>query len=177
MRAVFGSPLFWALGIAHAMAFVARGTDRILGTFFQSMGGDHLTPAIAGGLTLSITLGLVHGLVTGQKQFVEAKSVSGRKKFLKRRYIQSVSATIGLMVTAQYGHILRSSFLRTSLIAILSGAMASNVAFQYFQFPAKIAKAKFGNHQAIVISFLDGFGFLLSAPIFAMCSRLISSLG
>ena len=91
----------------------------------------------------------------------------------------SVMATLGLVAMAQWGARLVPSqpWLRMALVAILSGIMASNVAFQYFQFPAKIAKSKFGKHQPVVISFLDGFGFLFSAPIFALCGRLVPTWG
>ena len=180
LKDVLGSRLFWMLAVAHSMAFVARGTDRILGTFFQHTAGTTLPlpGAVAGGLTLSVTLGLVHGLVTGQKKFVAAATVSGRKQFLKQRYTASIAATIGMVAVAQWGsRFVPSPVLRTALIALLSGTMASNIAFQYFQFPAKIAKSKFGNHQPVVISFLDGFGFLCSAPIFALCGRLVPTLG
>lgn len=36
-RTVLGSPLFWSVGIAHATAFVARTSDRVLGAFFQDV--------------------------------------------------------------------------------------------------------------------------------------------
>jgi len=36
---LFTSKLFWMLSIAHAVAFVVRGIDRILGTFFSDMTG------------------------------------------------------------------------------------------------------------------------------------------
>lgn len=177
LRSILGRPLFCMLALAHAMAFVARGTDRILGTFFQNMVAD-IPQAVAGGLTLSITLGLVHGLVTGNRIFSTQTSVTAQKRFLTRRYATSVVATLGLMATAQYGPALISSrVLLTAVIGLLSGCMASNVAFQYFQFPAMIAKSQFADHKAIVISFLDGFGFLLSAPIFAAAGRIVPALG
>jgi sugar phosphate permease len=34
-RTVLSNPLFWAVGCAHAMAMVARSSDRILGEFFS----------------------------------------------------------------------------------------------------------------------------------------------
>jgi MFS family permease len=176
LKAILGSPLFWMLALAHSMAFVARGTDRILGTFFQHMAD--LPQAVSGGLTLSITLGLVHGLVTGSKQFTALTDVASKKRFLAKRYAVSVAAALGLTATAHYGPAFVSSkFLLTAVIGMLSGAMASNVAFQYFQFPAMIAKSRFAEHKAIVISFLDGFGFLLSAPIFAATGKIVPALG
>jgi MFS family permease len=38
-RALLTSKLFWMLSVAHSMAFVVRGIDRILGTFFSDMTG------------------------------------------------------------------------------------------------------------------------------------------
>jgi uncharacterized membrane protein YdcZ (DUF606 family) len=53
--------------------------------------------------------------------------------------------------------------------------MARNIAFQYFQFPAMVARAHFPQHSAVVISFLDGFGFFLSAPVFGVAARLVAT--
>ena len=38
-KALLTSKLFWMLSLAHSMAFVVRGIDRILGTFFSDMTG------------------------------------------------------------------------------------------------------------------------------------------
>ena len=110
------------------------------------MGMSSMSPAVAGGLTLSVTLGLVYGLVTGQRKYVAAETVPLRRAFLQKRYLTSVAATLGLVVLAQCGGLGVSPVLRTGLVALLSGTMTSNVAFQYFQFPAKIAKSKFAQH-------------------------------
>lgn len=178
LKAVLGSRLFLVLGLAHAMAFVARGTDRILSVFYHEMAGG-LSQAICGGLTLSITLGLVQGLVSGSKKFGTCADLSQKRTFLKKRYIATVAATFGLMALSKIGSGGAggfSRFLMPALVAIMSGIMASNISFQYFQFPAMIAQ-KYGDHKAVVISFLDGFGFLLSAPIFATIGRVVPTMG
>jgi hypothetical protein len=186
LRSVLGSPLFWMLALAHSMAFVARGTDRILGTFFEHM-VPGMSQALSGGLTLSITLGLVTGLMTGSRKFTQLEAtasaggqnvVEAKRRFLAKRYLFSFLATMALTATAHFGPaLIASKLVLTGLVSLLSGVMAANIAFQYFQFPAMIAKAKFGNHKPVVISFLDGFGFLLSAPIFAAVGRIVPSSG
>jgi len=39
LGALLTSKLFWMLGVAHSMAFVNRGIDRIMGTFFNDITG------------------------------------------------------------------------------------------------------------------------------------------
>jgi MFS family permease len=175
LKALLANKLFWMLALAHSMAFVARGTDRILGTFFHEFAS--LPHSISGGLTLSITLGLVYGLVTGSKQFAGlAHCQTSQRRFLAKRYVLNVAATLGLTALAATGGTLGNKIVLAAAVALLSGTLASNIAFQYFQFPSMIAKL-FGEHKAVCISFLDGFGFLLSAPIFAATAKLVPSLG
>ena len=152
LKAVLGSKLFLVLGLCHAMAFVARGTDRILGTFFHEMA--QLPQSICGGLTLSITLGLVHGLITGGKKFAACEDLSQKRSFLKKRYLTTVAATFGLTALSQLGAsgVIPNRFVVSALVALMSGVMASNISFQYFQFPAMIAQ-RFGDHKAVVIRY------------------------
>lgn len=134
---------------------------------------------MCGGLTLSITLGLVYGLVTGSKTFSSlSHDTNLQKRFLAKRYRWSVAATLGLTaMAATGGGIFKGSKVATvAVVAMLSGIMAANVAFQYFQFPSMIAK-EYGKHKAVCISFLDGFGFLLSVPIFAATAEMVPRLG
>ena len=154
LKAVLGSKLFLVLGLCHAMAFVARGTDRILGTFFFEMAGSGLTQSVCGGLTLSITLGLVYGLVSGAKKFAKCEDLSQKRGFLKKRYLTSVAATLGLTALAHLGAtgVIANRIVISALVAIMSGVMASNIAFQYFQFPAMIAQ-KYGEHKPVVIRY------------------------
>jgi MFS family permease len=174
LQEVLGSRVFWLLGLSHAMAFVARGTDRILGMFFQHVGG--MSPAIAGGLTLSITLGLMQGLTSGSKKIAKLESVQQQTQFLATRYALSVLATLGLASLAPWSA--SSPALRWTLVggvAASSFVMARNIAFQYFQFPAMVARAHFPQHSTVAISFLDGFGFFLSAPVFGVAARLVDT--
>jgi hypothetical protein len=171
LQAILSNKLFWLLGLAHSMAFCTRGTERILGTFYSHVAG--LPQSIAGGLTLSITFGLIYGLVTGSKQF-SSLDASAKGKFLAKRYKRSFAATLGLALVAFRPF--ENGLLTAAAVALLSGTMIANVAFQYYQFPAMIGK-EFAEHKAVCISFLDGFGFLLSAPIFATCSKLVPAAG
>mgnify|MGYP005846948067 CR=1 FL=1 len=148
LKAILGSKLFWMLGLAHAMAFVTRGTDRILGTFFNQVAG--LPQSICGGLTLSITLGLVYGLVTGSRKYAKCANLAEKRSFLKKRYITSVAATLGLVGLSHFGGRIPNRYITAALVALFSGTMASNIAFQYFQFPAMISQ-KFGDHKAVVM--------------------------
>jgi MFS family permease len=175
LKAVLGSPLFWMLGLAHSMSFVCRGTDRILGTFFQQMAS--LPPAISGGLTITITFGLIQGLISGAKKYAKCATLQDKRNFLKKRYMTCIAATLGLVGLSQFGvGLLPNRWAMTAALALVSGVMASNISFQYFQFPGMIAQA-YGEHKAVVISFLDGFGFLLSAPIFATIGKVVPTLG
>lgn len=179
LRATLGTSLFCLLALAHGMAFVTRGTERILGTFYQHMVPE-LSQSLSGGLTMSVTLGLIYGLVTGSKQINKLPDKSAKKRFLARRYATSIVATLCLVVFSSpfaAPYLPGNGSVRTAMIALLSGYMVSNVAYQYYQFPAMIAKTLFSDHKAVAISFLDGFGFLLSTPIFAMSSKIVPRYG
>lgn len=171
LKAVLGSKIFWILALAHSVAFCGKGTERILGPFFQQTAG--VPASLAGGFTLSITLGLIHGLVTGNHKLSQHTHISQKKTLFQRRYMKATAAAVGLTLAAHYG---RPGMIMTGAIALLSSIMASSLAFQYFQFPSMIARM-FGHHKAVCISFIDGFGFLLSAPVFASIGRLVPTMG
>lgn len=180
LRATLGSRLFLVLGFAHGIAFVARGTERILGTFYQYMAPE-LSQALSGGLTLSVTLGLMHGLITGSRTIAKMENdPAAKRRFLNRRYLRSILATCAMILLCSKpvaSTLPPSTWLRTGLTAALSFTTISNIAFQFYQFPAMIAKSQFEDHKAVAISFLDGFGFLLSTPVFALASRIVPEYG
>jgi MFS family permease len=173
LKAVLGSDLFWKLSLAYSMAFVACCTDRLLGPFYHSV--SEFSHEICGGLTMSVTLGLIHGLVSASKRLVQLPTLQAKTTFFSRRYIRSISATLGLTGLAYFGSALPKTVAAVA-VALLSFTMASNVAFQCYQFPAMIAQ-KFGDHQAVCISFLDGFGYLLSVPLYAVLGQLVPKFG
>ena len=39
LKSILSSPIFWMIGIAHSLGFLARGSDRLLGPFLQEIGG------------------------------------------------------------------------------------------------------------------------------------------
>jgi MFS family permease len=179
LKRILGNFTFWLLAVAYGLTFVAGGVDRILGTFYRQVVPSLPTP-VCGGLTLSITLGLMHGLVADSQTFTNQPHEAAKKRFLSICYVKTVLATVGLAVVAfgdVAGWLPPSIILRTTLIAVLSAYMASNIAFQYYQFPPMIARSMFAEDKAVCISLLDGAGFLLSAPIFAVTSQFIPAYG
>jgi RsiW-degrading membrane proteinase PrsW (M82 family) len=126
---------------------------------------------------LCITAGMFHGLISGSKKYAKCANLQDKRNFLKKRYLTSVAATLGLTALSQAGTgLIPNRWALTAVIALVSGIMTSNISFQYFQFPAMIAQ-RFGEHKPVVISFLDGFGFLLAAPIFATVGKVVPSMG
>lgn len=175
LKAVLGGPLFWKIAIPYSMAFTACYADRILVPFYNEM--TNLPHSICGGLTLSITFGLIHGLVTGSNKYTQLQTVRQKKVFLKNRYVGNVAATLGLAALSYYGQTLIGNNVLLAVLAFfLSAMMASTVSFQVFQLPAIIAQ-KYGDHQAVCISFLDGFGYLFSIPVFSVLGTLVPRHG
>jgi sugar phosphate permease len=37
LKAILGNPLFWQIGLAHSLGYLARGNDRLLGSFLQEV--------------------------------------------------------------------------------------------------------------------------------------------
>jgi sugar phosphate permease len=173
LKEVLGSGLFWKLALAYSMAFVASCTDRVLGPFYHAVTG--LNHSVSGFLTSSVSLGLIYGLLSASNKIAEMPTLQAKTKFFSHRYVHSVAATLGLTALAIFGGAI-PRVLSASAIALLSFGMASNVAFQCYQFPAMIAQ-KFSDHQAVVISFLDGFGYLLSVPIYAVLGQMVPRFG
>lgn len=175
LKVVLGSGLFWKLSLAYSMAFVLCTTDKILAPFYHTTTG--LPLGVCGGLTLSVTLGLVHGLISGAKKTASMTSIREQQIFLRNRYITSVMSTMGLTAVAILGpSVISNPLVMASLVALLSATMASSVSYQCYQLPAMIAQ-NFAGHEAIVIASLDGFGYLLSVPLLAAISVIVPKYG
>ena len=177
LKVIMGSAQFWKIALAYSMCFVAACSDRILGPFYHAVTGlDH---SICGSLTLSVTLGLILGLATGSRKITHMKTLSEKTSFFQRRYAKSALATVGLALTASLGPLwISSKFLLASLVALFTASMAWNISFQCYQFPAMFANdPQFQGNEAVCISFLDGFGYLFSVPIFALLGQLVPSRG
>ena len=103
----------------------------------------------------------------------------------------NVGASLGLTLLSYFydsgdvgsvgGDLVDTLFLNriglAALVAILSGCMSFNVAYQFFQFPTMIAKSFDSSHRVVCISWLDGFGFLCSAPIWAATAHIVPQYG
>jgi hypothetical protein len=105
------------------------------------------------------------------------KSLQEKKSFFTKRYIRSVLSTMGLTATAFWGpSFIGNKFVLAALVALLTATMASNIAFQCYQFPAMLSNdERFAGHEAVCISFMDGFGYLFSVPIFATLGQLVKT--
>lgn len=179
LAAILTSPHFYILGFAHGMTFVARASERILGTYFQHVVQD-MSPATAGGLTSVITIGLVYGLMTGTATLAKAKTTEEKKQCLIRWYVTQVLAAVGLAVTSLpfvLNMLPSHAMIRTLLVAFLASSMIANVSCQFYQFPNQIAKTFYPDHQPVAIGFLDGCGFLLVAPVVAGIGAIVPRYG
>ena len=175
LQTILTSGLFWKLAIPYSLVFTACACDRLLVPFYNEMAG--LPQSVCGGFTLSITLGLVHGLVKGSEQYATLTSLPQKVAFLRHRHIGNVAAALGLALLSYYGpQYTSNTLILTTAVVLLSAAMASTVSFQYFQLPCLIAQ-KYPNDKAVCISFLDGMGFLLSIPIFTALGLIVPEHG
>ena len=171
LRGVMGSPLFWAAAFAHGMVYLARSSDRVLGSFFADVAG--LSGSVGGLLTACVTLGLVHGLRQAN-QFMETPQLSDQMHFLRRKYLRAALCTLGLGAVAQLPML--PSWSRASLAAGLAGSMASSLAVAFFQIPPQIG-AVFGPNRPVCIALMDAGGFFTSALVWGLTGRLVSSWG
>lgn len=175
LRSILGSRLFWILAVPYSLVFVACYADRILVPFYNEMTG--FPQSICGGLTLSITVGLVHGLISGSETYTNLQELGQKKAFLRNLYVGNFFATACLTALAYYGTTYTSnSMIMAVAVFVLSAVMASTVAFQFFQLPTMIAQ-RYGNHKAVCISFLDGFGYFFSIPVFATLGEIVPRYG
>lgn len=135
------------------------------------------TGFICGGLTLSVTLGLVHGLVSG-RAFHDLKNVSSRTSFVTRRYIGAVLSALALAVVAHpaVSSLVDSKFVMAGILTTLSAIMTSCMACQFFQVPSWVAQT-FGEKKAVCISWIDATAFFINAPVWALVGRLVETQG
>lgn len=180
VRDILGNASFWVLAVCFSMVCVCAWSDRILVSFYYDI--TSLPHNVCGGLTLSVTLGLVHGLVQGSNAYTTLHSKDQKMRFLRHRYMGHVVCALGLAVLSYYGPVfiaqesatastesavVLSELLVAAGVFLLTAAMASTIAFQYFQLPAMIAQVYGGgSNKAVCISWLDGIGYLFSIPTF-----------
>jgi MFS family permease len=173
---VGGSRLFWLAALAHSTTYLVRTSDRVLGALYQDTTG--LPKSICGLLTASVTLGLVHGLGKG-RGFQELPDAKSKTAVLKKNYFRSVLFTLGLGLFSYKKlatFLVPSNVLLAAVIGLLSGGMASSLAFQFYQIPPQIANT-FGENKAVCLSFLDAAGFFMSFFAWGITGKLVGSLG
>jgi len=168
-KAVLGSRLFWILGLAHSISSLASTSDRVLGSFFETV--STLPRSICGGLTASVTLGFIHGVVTASTY--PSKDLAGKRHMLSQRYRNAVVAALLLAASAaQNGRM--HPYATASTVFFASGAMASSLSFQFYQIPNMVASV-FGENQAVCLSFMDGVGYSMAAPIWAVVGKVVAN--
>ena len=172
---------FLIVAFAYSMVFVCACVDRILVSFYYEM--THLPHNICGGLTLSVTVGLVHGLISGSKKYATLDNLKQKLSFLRNRYFGNIASALALALLSYYGPIYASydATILTKLVVasgvfVLSAAMASSVAFQFLQLPAMIAQ-EYRDNKAVCISWLEGIGYLFSIPIYRFLVYIVPGHG
>jgi hypothetical protein len=175
IKAVLGNPLFWAVGLGHIPGFLARTCDRMLGPFLADV--TSFPYHICGGLTAAVTLGFLHGVVNGNS-FFALESVEEKQAQLKSWYLRAGACMFGLSLLASEN--LRSILsppVMATLVVLCSGYMASSAAFPFFQLPNMVSSVAFAENKAVSLAYLDGVGFFLTAPLWALSSRVVTSMG
>jgi len=169
---VLNNRAFWMVGFAHATAFLARSSDKLLGAFVRDVTG--LPIYLCGSLTSSVTIGFVIGLISGRK-IDSLESPGERRMFTSRRYHRAAFSAMALALCANrsFGAFLGNTILAIA-ITLASGIMASSVAYQFYQFPVAFGRS-FDDDRAVCISFLDGIACLVASPIWSIVSRLVAS--
>lgn len=122
------------------------------------------------------------GLVSASKVF-PGLTIAGQKKFLTKRYITNIAAACGLTTVATIfsggGEALPSLAAKAGVaaaVALFSALLSANVSFQFYQMPTYVAKL-YQDHKEVCISWLDGIGFLFSAPVFAATAKIVPNYG
>lgn len=112
---------------------------------------SHISGYLCGGLTSFVTLGFVHGLMTGKK-FHMLELDSDKKRYVKNGYRYAAVSALGLALCAnsKVAALLGKNCIAAA-IAAASCAMASAISFQFYQLPAKAATL-FGENKAICVS-------------------------
>ena len=115
------------------------------------------------------------------QKFYKLDNVPEKNVLLRRGYVQSALSLVGLAAIASQDIRQRLAFssphLMALAIAFLSASFASSVSFQYFQIPNLVSSTVFREHKAVCLSFLDGLGFVLTAPVWAMNNRMVQHYG
>ena len=137
------------------------------------------TGTVAAGLTSSVTLGFVVGLLQGTV-FSKMESVKAKMNMIKQSYVVSVLSTLGLALCGVKGIsklVGGNSNLVVAAITIFSGIIASTVSFQFYQFPNLVSATVFPESSAVALSLTDAVGFFVTAGVLGVNSRLLGNFG
>jgi len=131
---IFSNRMFWLIGLAHSTHFLARGADKLLGSFIYE--AAKIEAHLCGFLTLSVTFGLVIGLITGKKMNT-LSTIKEKQRFVSKRYLSAVlsAGCLSLCANRSFGALIGSN-LHVLTITLASCLMASSISFQFYQFPA-----------------------------------------
>jgi Kef-type K+ transport system membrane component KefB len=128
---------------------------------------------------MTATLGFIHGLVSGRK-FNSLETIEAKANMWRKLYFAAFVSAIALALSANkdFLNLLRTPSMTAVFIGLASATMASSVSFQFYQAPAFVSN-EFLKLKAVCLSFMDGLGFVVTALVFAMVSKIVShpSLG
>ncbi|KAG7351352.1 major facilitator superfamily transporter [Nitzschia inconspicua] len=177
LKSILGNKLFWMIGIGHSLGYLARGSDRLLGPFFQEAAS--LSSSMAAGLTSSVTIGFVVGLIQG-RVFSQVDSVKLRMKMIRQNYVVAIVSVLGLAVCG-LNRVTQTFQIPSGLvaagIALCSGIMAGTVSFQFYQFPNLVSANVFPDNSAVSLSLLDAAGFFMTAQVLTANNHVLRHFG
>jgi len=177
LKLVLSNPIFWMIGIGHSLGHLARISDRLLGPFLQEVGG--ISSSMAIGLTSSVTIGFVLGLLRGSV-FSKMKSVTGKMNMIQNSYIAAGLSTAGLAACGIKGvsnFVGGSSTAIVAAITLFSGIIASAVSFQFYQIPNLVSTTMFPDSSSVALSLTDAIGFLVTAGVMGLNSLVLGAFG
>jgi hypothetical protein len=129
-------------------------------------------------LTSSVTVGFLFGLAKG-KVFSGLESVQEKLSMLKKNYKLSFVSTLGLAVCgmAKVGVLVANPIVMAGAVTLLSGLMASTVAFQFYQLPNLVSTTVFSEHSAVSLSLIDGLAFFATAQVLMANRAILGNFG
>ena len=134
--------------------------------------------SMCGGLTASLTIGLMVGLLLQDGEAFFSSSLSQQRKQISKWYQQAVCSLMGLAVLAALSstsNTILPQSLRIALACVGSGTFGAKMAFMFFQLPSLVASVEFPAHKAICLSLLESIGFFATAPIWKGVGWMVSS--
>mmetsp|Transcript_30303 Transcript_30303/g.64996 ORF Transcript_30303/g.64996 Transcript_30303/m.64996 type:complete len:619 (-) Transcript_30303:191-2047(-) len=177
LKAVLSNPIFWMVGLGHSLGHITRVSDRLLAPFLQEVGG--ISSSMAVGLTSSVTIGFVLGLFRGSV-FSKLDSIKGKMDMIKRSYVVTLLSVLGLAgcgIKGAANLVGGNSNAILALITLFSGMIASTVSFQFYQFPNLVSSTVFPENSAVALSLTDAVGFLVTAGVMGLNSRVLGDFG